>query len=245
MTGITKAIDLVCVVVARRKILATTVDRGVRYPVPMLDAGASKLDVVPRVCLFNTGVMSDAQPKLMSFIEQRGHDIAIHSENLYSVGARLFDLAYARAGFIGVARSRRIAKHRVDEQARRDGFAFRAFVAQWNRLLCVAPDIANRGDAARKPKLQTVIDRLRDSAPLVLNVSVFVYQTWQNVLAGCVDLRIAFRPARPAFAQRNRIKRDYLRDRVAGNHNVFGSRRRSAVTVNNHRVANDQSRITL
>src|SRR6185369_8221666 len=103
----------------------------------------------------------------------------------------------------------------------------------------------NGSDAARKPKLQTVIDRLRDASSLVLNVSVLVYQTGKNVLAGCVNLRVTLWSACAAFAERNRIKRDYLRDGVAGNHDVFGTRRGGAVTVNDHRVANDKARITL
>src|SRR6266478_1633073 len=112
--------------------------------------------------------MSDSQAKFVSFVQERSHDVAIDSENLYSVRAHLFYLSHTCSSFVGVARRWRIAKHRIDQQPRRGYFAPGALVAQRQGLLCIASNIANRSDAAREPQLQTVIYRLGDSAALVL-----------------------------------------------------------------------------
>src|SRR6185369_17921212 len=155
-------------------------------------------------------MMSDAQAELVCFIKERGHYVAIDSENLYSVSAHLLDLSNARSSFVGVARRRRITEHRVDQQARRGDFGLRAVVAERQGLFCIASYIANGGDAAREPELQTVVNRLRDAGSLVLNVAVRIDQAGQNILARRVDFDIALRAPGPAIAKRDRIERDDL-----------------------------------
>src|SRR5258707_12131402 len=126
--------------------------------------------------------MSDAQAELVCFIKERGHYVAIDSENLYAVRAHLLDLSHTRASFVGVARRGRITEHRGDQQARRGDFALRAVVAGRQGLLCVASYIANGRDAACEPWLQTIGDRLRDPGSLVLKVAVGVYQSRRHIL---------------------------------------------------------------
>src|SRR2546421_351734 len=71
-------------------------------------------------------------------------------------------------------------------------------LAKFYRALRVAADVADCGDAARQPDVELVLDRLRLSAALLLQMRVRVDQPRQDVLAAGVDHRVGLYVAAPA-----------------------------------------------
>src|SRR6476469_2533046 len=91
-------------------------------------------------------------------------------------------------------RHRRIAEAPVDENARRCDFSTLATTAKIDdRLRIIRTDFANRRDSTCKPDVELVLQRLRNSAALFLNVRVRVNQSRHDILAGRVNLGVTGR----------------------------------------------------
>src|SRR5579872_2287472 len=174
MSGVSKAVCLVVVVISRGKILAPALDGGVGNAVPMLDAGRSELDVIPGIGLFDSGVMSDAKTVLVRLVFHGLHDVPIDTKDLNAVDTHGFELAYPRATLVRVSRRRTLVKHRINEDARSGDLVFRALPPELQCFLRVAAHVAYGCDPAGHPDFQFVVDRLRNSAALILNVGMRV-----------------------------------------------------------------------
>src|SRR6266581_2791165 len=95
MSGPPKTIDLISIVVARWKILDAILDGRIGNSVPVLDARCAEVDVVPRVGLFDADVVRDAKSKLVRFVLDGRHEIAIDAEYFDSVHPHFFEIANA------------------------------------------------------------------------------------------------------------------------------------------------------
>ena len=95
---IAEPVGLVVVVVAGGEVLDLAFDRGVGDAVPVLDAGRAELDVVPGVGLLHSGVVRDAQARLVRLVLHRRHEVAVDPGELDAVGPEGPQLLDARPG---------------------------------------------------------------------------------------------------------------------------------------------------
>src|SRR5438132_4528862 len=65
--GVAKTVDFIAVVVARREMLRSVGESGVRNPVPVLDAPRAEAYVVPSVRILHADVVCDWKPELVGF----------------------------------------------------------------------------------------------------------------------------------------------------------------------------------
>src|SRR5580704_6673135 len=243
MAGVAEPVGFIVVVIGGGKILAATLDGGIGDAVPVLDTGGAELDVVPGVGLFDAGVMGDAQSVLVCLVFHGFHYVAIDAQDLDAIHAHGFELANSRAAFLRVAWDGIAIEHRVNEDAGRDDLIFGALPAELQCFLCVAADVANRGDPARHPDFQFVIDRLRNSAALILNMGMRVDQTRHDVLAFGVDFDIAYWPPGSPSRERHGIERDDVQDAAVLDDNIFRTRCGRAVAFDNEGIADDEARV--
>ena len=134
-SGITESVRLVVVVVGRREVLHPVFDCGVGDAIPVLDAGRSELDVVPRGRLFHANVMGYAKAELVRLVLHRRHDVAVGAGELDSVRAHLLEFPNASPSLVSVAGKGIGVEACVDEDARRGHLALVAALAKSERLL--------------------------------------------------------------------------------------------------------------
>src|SRR5579871_3760210 len=194
MSGVSKAVCLVVVVISRGKILAPALDGGVGNAVPMLDAGRSELDVIPGIGLFDSGVMSDAKTVLVRLVFHGLHDVPIDTKDLNAVDTHGLELD-PRAALVRVTRRWTLVKHRINEDARSGDLVFRALLPELQCFLRVAAHVAYGCDPAGHPDFQFVVDRLRNSAALIPNVGMRVDEAGHHIFTFGVDFDIARRAA--------------------------------------------------
>jgi hypothetical protein len=154
-------------------------------------------------------VVRDPQALRLRLRPRGLHQVAIHRKHLQAVNAQSLEFAHARARRIGRARRAARRVDGVDEEARRVRFARRARCLERERLARVAAHVADGRDAGGEPEFQLVVERLRHSAALLLHVAVQVDEAGHDVLARCVDLRVARGgPTCRAGLNRDRVERD-------------------------------------
>src|SRR5262249_44119356 len=91
------------------------------------------------------------------------------------------------------------------------------------------------------PQLQLIIERLRNTAALLVDMAVEIDEAGQYVLALGVDLGVALRLA--LGSRRHRVGRRHILDPAALDDDVLRAGRGSTVAVDHHRVADNQTLI--
>jgi hypothetical protein len=211
----------------------------------VLDRRRAEADVVPRRGLLNADVVGNAEPLLPRLVEHRLHEIAVDAAELDAVDTHPLELADALARLLGRPRNRLGSVARVDEEARARDLAPVAPLAELEDLARVGADVADRRDSRGEPELQLVLERLRRSATLVLDVPVRVDQPREDELPARVDLDVGCGTTRAPFAYSNRIEEDDLRDRVSLDDDVGRAAGRRPVAVDDSGVADRESGVAL
>jgi hypothetical protein len=176
------------------------------------------------------------------------HDVATNHSHLYPVHAHLFHLANARSCLIGIlwvgdSSATGPSEHRVDKNPGCSNLPASTPGPQRQSLLQLAADVANTGNATRQPDLELVFKRLRYAIALVVNVGVSVDQSGKNVLTSGVNFDGCGQTFRTAI-ECHRIERNHFRDAVVFDNYVVGSRSGRAIAINDHRVADGQTRVS-
>src|SRR5438105_15839398 len=130
MSGPPKAIQLVSIVVARRKILDAILDCRIGNSIPVLDARGAEVDVIPRVGFLGADVMCDAKAEFVCFVFYGRHEIAIDAEDFDSVHAHFFEIANSLSRSLSRGGHWRIAVSPVHEYSRAWNFSARASSAE-------------------------------------------------------------------------------------------------------------------
>ena len=207
----------------------------------MLDARDAEAYVVPRVRFRDSGVVRHTKTRLTRFVVQGVENVAMGDDDLYPVDAYFFQIANPLSRLVRRLRSGRVGEARVDEDPRRRYFSpltFSSKVDQALRVVCA--NFTHARDSARKPELELIVQGLRNTASLDLNVPVTVDETGKNVLSFCVDLCRSRRPLCFPVGDRHGIEPYDLGDSIAANDYVRGSDRGSSGTIDDYCVANDQ-----
>ncbi len=235
LAGAAEAVHLVVRVVVGRKRL-DAVERGVGDAVEMLDRRDPQLGVIPGVGLLDGDVRGAAQAERVRLVERRFQQIAIGAEELEAVGAVL--LRPSDPGADGLRRLGRpvgaaAPVRRVDQDPRSHQRVRGAGRAPRLRLVEIRPDVADRRRAACEVQVHLVLEWLRHPSAFVLQVHVRVDDAGHHVLPGGVDNRIGGRVLGRGRADAG--------DQAVLDEDVGRAKRRLAVAVDHHRVADEQT----
>ena len=200
----------------------------------MLDRVDAELDVVLRGRFLHRDVRRRAQSELVRLVHDRLELIAIHPDDLQSVGALLLDLADPGAD-LGWRSAAALADERVHQNAGGHDGVRVALGLPPLRLVEIAAHFPHSGHACREVEVALVLNRLRHAGlALFVPVHVRVDDAGHHVLAGGVDHRVGGRPGDLGRSVDGR-------DESVPHDDVHGSVRRLGIAVDHHGVSDDET----
>ena len=221
-------------VVVRREVLHA-VERGVGHTIEMFNRRDAQFGEVPGRRLFDSDVGGGLQVLPVGFVEHRFEQVSIDAEDLEPVRPGRLGPPHAFANAVGGLGTgpAPAPRRRVDQDARCDQCVRSAVGAPPPGLLDVGADVPYGGDARSEVQVGFVLERLRNAAPLILQVHVRIHEARQHVLACRVDDGIG-RGIGSARASDPR-------DEAVLHEDVDRAERRFGVAVDHHGVSDQQA----
>ena len=214
------------------------VERRVGHAVEVLDGVDAELDVIGGSRFLHRNVRRSPQPELVRFVHDCFELIAVHADDLETVGAALFDVADPRPD-LGRRPRLALAHEGIDQNSRCHDRVRVAFRLPPLRFIEVAADFAGGGDAGGQVQVTLVLNWLWNAGlPLLVPMHVHVDDARHHVLAGRIDQRVG-RRARCKRAARRRGTD--VRDAAVLDDDVHRTVRRLRVAVDHHRVLDDET----